>query len=109
MLLHEQLEKQPRTSTGNFWHKKIYPEQVWLDGIYMAQVFSLRFAQEFGNGDISDVLRQIRNVRKYMFCESKGLYYHGLDCSKKAFWADSQTGLSASFWLRAIGWLRYLS
>lgn len=104
MLLHEQLEKQPRTSTGNFWHKKIYPEQVWLDGIYMAQVFSLRFAQEFGNGDISDVLRQIRNVRRYMFCESKGLYYHGLDCSKKAFWADSQTGLSASFWLRATGW-----
>ena len=103
-LLHEQLEKQPRTDTGNFWHKKIYPDQVWLDGIYMAQVFSLRYAQEFGDGDISDVIGQIRNVRKYMFDEDKRLLYHGMDCSKKAFWADRQTGLSRSFWLRAAGW-----
>ena len=103
-LLHEQLEKQPRTCTGNFWHKKIYPDQVWLDSIYMAQVFSLRYAQEFGDGDISDVIGQIRNVRKYMFDEDKRLLYHGMDCSKKAFWADRQTGLSRSFWLRAAGW-----
>lgn len=103
-LLREQLDKQPRTVTGNFWHKKIYPHQVWLDGIYMAQVFYVRFQQEFGGGDISDTMRQIRNVRKYMFDENKKLLYHGLDCSKSAFWADSETGCSANFWLRAIGW-----
>ena len=103
-LLHEQLEKQPRTNTGNFWHKQIYPNQIWLDGIYMAQVFYVRFQKEFGGGDYSDTMSQIRNVRRYMFDEDKKLFYHGLDCSKTAFWADKETGHSQSFWLRAIGW-----
>ncbi|MBQ9384094.1 MAG: glycoside hydrolase family 88 protein [Ruminiclostridium sp.] len=105
LLIHEQLEKQPRTITGNFWHKKIYPHQIWLDGIYMAQVFCVRFQKEFGGGDYSDTMSQIRNVRKLMFDEGKKLAYHGCDCSKSVFWADKQTGLSKNFWLRAIGWL----
>ncbi len=104
LLLREQLEKQPRTITGSFWHKKIYPHQVWLDGIYMAQVFYVRFQQTFGGGSITDTMHQIRNVRQYMFDEDKKLLYHGLDCSKSIFWADKKTGLSSSFWLRAIGW-----
>ena len=103
-LLHDQLERQPRSEKGSFWHKLIYPDQVWLDGIYMAQVFCVRFQQEFGDGDISDTMAQIRSVRKYMFDEEKKLYCHGYDCSKKAFWADPETGRSKSFWLRAIGW-----
>jgi unsaturated rhamnogalacturonyl hydrolase len=103
-LLREQLEKQPRTNTGNFWHKQIYPNQIWLDGLYMAQVFYLRYQQEFGNGDCSDTMDQIRNARRLMFDEKKKLYYHGCDCSKTAFWADKQTGCSKNFWLRSIGW-----
>ena len=103
-LLHEQLEKQPRTNTGNFWHKQIYPDQIWLDGLYMAQVFYLRYQQEFGNGDCSDTMDQIRNARRLMFDENKKLYYHGCDCSRTAFWADKQTGCSKNFWLRSIGW-----
>lgn len=102
-LLHSQIVEQPRTNTGNFWHKQIYPNQIWLDGIYMAQVFYVRYQLKNG-GDISDTLSQIKNVRKYMFSEEKGLCYHGMDCSKSAFWADKQTGLSKNFWLRAIGW-----
>ncbi|MCH5201538.1 MAG: glycoside hydrolase family 88 protein, partial [Oscillospiraceae bacterium] len=90
--------------TGNFWHKQIYPNQIWLDGIYMAQVFYVRFQKEFGGGDYSDTMSQIRNVRRYMFDEDKKLFYHGMDCSKTAFWADKKTGHSQSFWLRAIGW-----
>ena len=100
----EHLLSQPRTETGNFWHKLIYPNQIWLDGIYMAQVFSAKYAKTFGGGDYSDVVMQIKNVRKYMFDETAKLYYHGLDCSRKAFWADKETGLSSNFWLRAIGW-----
>lgn len=103
-LLHEQIEKQPRTETGNFWHKKIYPNQIWLDGLYMAQVFSTRFQKEFGGGDYSDIVNQFKNVRRLMFDEDKKLFYHGCDCSKSAFWADKQTGRSKNFWLRAIGW-----
>lgn len=100
----EQLDGQPRTNTGNFWHKLIYPSQIWLDGIYMAQVFSALYAREYGGGDYSDMLRQIENVNKYMQDKTTGLYYHGLDCSKSIFWADKETGLSRNFWLRSIGW-----
>ncbi len=103
-MLREQLQKQPRTVTGNFWHKQIYPNQIWLDGLYMAQVFYVRFMREFEGGDVSDTVRQFENVRKLMFDEEKHLYYHGCDCSKSAFWADKDTGRSANFWLRAIGW-----
>ncbi len=103
-LLREQLEKQPRTNTGNFWHKQIYPNQIWLDGLYMAQVFYVRFQKEFGGGDYSDTVAQFKNVRRLMFDEEKKLYYHGCDCSKTAFWADKETGRSKNFWLRAIGW-----
>lgn len=103
-LLHRQLEGQPRIAIGNFWHKKIYPDQVWLDGLYMAQVFSTRYAAERGGGDFSDVVTQFTNVYEHMYDKNKRLYYHGWDYSKKAFWADKQTGLSRSFWLRADGW-----
>ncbi len=99
-----QLDGQPRTNTGNFWHKLIYPNQIWLDGIYMAQVFSTLYSKEYGGGDYSDMLNQIENVNKYMQDKGTGLYYHGLDCSKSIFWADKESGLSRNFWLRSIGW-----
>ena len=103
-MLHEALEEQPRTHEGSFWHKKIYPNQVWLDGIYMAQVFAALYEKHFGKGDYSDIVRQVRTVRERMFDEEKKLYYHGYDASRTAFWADPVTGLSRSFWLRAMGW-----
>ncbi len=102
--LRQQLERQPRTPEGNFWHKAIYPNQVWLDGIYMAQPFYAIYEREMGNGDYADTLRQIENVRLHMFSEEKGLYYHGYDASRTAFWADPETGCSKNFWLRSIGW-----
>ena len=102
--LKHHLDTQPRTLEGNFWHKAIYPNQVWLDGIYMAQVFYALYQKEFGGGDYSDILRQIETVRERMFSPEKKLYYHGYDASRKAFWADPVTGCSRNFWLRSIGW-----
>ena len=99
-----QLDGQPRTQTGNFWHKLIYPNQIWLDGIYMAQVFSTLYSKEYGGKNYSDMLGQIENVNKYMQDKHSGLYYHGLDCSKSIFWADKESGLSKNFWLRSVGW-----
>ena len=102
--LAEQLKDQPRTWEGNFWHKRIYPDQVWLDGIYMAQPFRALYARELGDRDYSDIVHQIETVRRRMFDPEKGLYYHGYDASKTIFWADQTTGCSKHFWLRAIGW-----
>ena len=98
------LDTQPRTREGNFWHKAIYPNQVWLDGIYMAQVFYALYQREFGGGDYSDILNQIETVHEKMYDREKKLYYHGYDASRQAFWADPETGCSKSFWLRSIGW-----
>ena len=102
--LREQLSSHPRTDGGNFWHKAIYPNQVWLDGIYMAQPFYALYQKHFGDGDFSDTVGQIKNVRDKMFSGEKGLYYHGYDASKTAFWADKDTGCSKNFWLRSLGW-----
>ena len=102
--LRGQLDAQPRTCEGSFWHKQIYPDQVWLDGIYMAQPFAALYEKTFGTGNYSDILRQVETVEKRMRDPATGLYYHGYDASRSVFWADPETGRSKSFWLRAIGW-----
>ena len=102
--LNRMLEEQPRTPEGNYWHKEIYRHQIWLDGIYMAQPFRALYEREFGKGDYSDILRQVRNVRDLMRDPETGLYYHGYDSTRTMYWADPKTGLSRCFWLRAIGW-----
>ena len=103
-LTYSQVKNHPRTKEGNFWHKKIYPNQVWLDGLYMMQPFYTRYMTRYGNKDYSDIVSQFKNVRKLMFDEDKKLYYHGYDSSKSMFWANKETGVSKNFWLRSIGW-----
>lgn len=102
-LLHTQLSEQPRTKHGSYWHKLIYPHQVWLDGLYMGQVFAARYEIYSGRNDFADIVKQFKNVRAYMFDEEKRLYYHGFDASGAAFWAKPD-GCSRSFWLRSLGW-----
>ena len=103
-LAYSQIKTHPRTKEGNFWHKKIYPNQVWLDGLYMMQPFYARYQTKFNKMDYADIVKQFMNVRKYMYDPNTGLYYHGYDSSKTMFWADKKTGLSKNFWLRSIGW-----
>ncbi|MDE5584223.1 MAG: glycoside hydrolase family 88 protein [Ruminococcus sp.] len=101
-----QLESQPRLECGNFWHKAIYPHQVWLDGVYMALPFMVEYAEISGKNQLyKDVFRQLENIRTIMREEKSGLYFHGYDERREQFWADSVTGLSAEFWLRSMGWL----
>ena len=100
-----QLETQPRTREGNFWHKKIYPYQVWLDGLYMAQPFYVEYERRYNRmRGCTDSFRQFANVYRLMRDEKTGLYYHGYDESKEMYWADPVTGNSPNFWLRATGW-----
>jgi unsaturated rhamnogalacturonyl hydrolase len=100
-----QLDSHPRTQSGNFWHKKIYPHQVWLDGLYMAQPFRCAYAQLKDDRRIlPDVLRQFGHVRRVMKDAATGLYYHGWDESRQERWSDPVTGCSPCFWARAMGW-----
>lgn len=104
-LIYSQVEKMPRTKNGNFWHKNIYPNQVWLDGLYMCQPFYMEYETRFNNKKkYDDIYQQFFEVEKQMKDPRTGLYYHAYDASKKMFWCDVVTGLSQNFWLRAIGW-----
>lgn len=104
-LSYSQILTHPRTKEGSFWHKLIYPNQVWLDGLYMMQVFYMRYETEFnGYKNYADIKKQYQNVRNLMFNAKKGLHYHGYDSSRESFWCNKETGLSKNFWLRATGW-----
>ncbi|WP_246473190.1 glycoside hydrolase family 88/105 protein [Treponema parvum] len=104
--LFDQLVSHPRTAEGNFWHKKIYPNQVWLDGLYMALPFLMEYEAEFEYNEdaVRDIYGQFFSADKKMRDKKTGLYYHAYDSSKSAFWADKKTGLSEHFWLRSLGW-----
>jgi unsaturated rhamnogalacturonyl hydrolase len=104
-LLRSQIKSQPRTSEGGFWHKNKYPNQMWLDGLYMASPFLAQFAAVFNEPALFDeVAKQILLVEQHTRDPKTGLLYHGWDESKKQRWADPQTGQSPQFWGRAMGW-----
>lgn len=104
-LIYSQIEQMPRTKDGNFWHKNIYPNQVWLDGLYMCQPFYMEYETRFNNKkNYDDIFNQFAQVVKHMRDPKTGLYYHAYDSSREMFWCDKVTGLSQNFWLRALGW-----
>lgn len=103
--LIDQLKHQPRTSEGGFWHKKIYPNQIWLDGLYMASPFMARYGAEFGHEDwIDEAVRQFTICHRHTFDPQTGLYFHAWNEDRTQRWADPQTGCSPNFWGRSIGW-----
>jgi unsaturated rhamnogalacturonyl hydrolase len=100
-----QLEKQPRTSDGGYWHRSVYPNQMWLDGIYMADVYSVQFGAKTGQPKYFDeAIKQITLIHRHTHDATTGLYYHGWDETKTRPWANRDTGASPEFWARAIGW-----
>lgn len=104
-LVYSQVQTQPRTKEGNFWHKKIYPNQIWLDGLYMGQPFYMEYETRFNNKEnYKDIFNQFFNVYELLRDKETGLYYHAYDSSREMFWCDKETGLSKNFWLRALGW-----
>lgn len=103
--LRKQLDGMPRTKSGGFWHKKIYPYQMWLDGIYMGQPFYAEYAKVFNRPqDFDDITHQIILIYEKTLDEKTGLLYHAWDESKQQKWANPVTGRSPHFWGRAIGW-----
>ena len=104
-LLRNQMKTHPRTSEGGFWHKKIYPHQMWLDGLYMGSPFLVEFAKTFDEPALfDDVANQIILMEKYARDDKTGLLYHGWDESRQQRWANQETGRSPHFWGRGMGW-----
>jgi unsaturated rhamnogalacturonyl hydrolase len=104
-LLYDQLQKQPRTPSGGFWHKQRYPNQMWLDGLYMAEPFYAEYASISHHPEkFADITKQFALVAEHMRDAKTGLLYHGWDESKEQRWADKKTGLSPEIWGRAMGW-----
>lgn len=94
-----------KTSEGGYWHKDKYPNQMWLDGLYMAGVFSLKYANAYNEPElVATVLHQERLMRKHMKNETTGLLYHAWDESRRMPWSNSETGCSPEFWSRSLGW-----
>ncbi len=103
--LRKQIEWQPRTTDGGFWHKLRYPWQMWLDGLYMGSPFYLNYSLEFDDQEcLDDIVNQFVLMEKHARDPKSGLLYHGWDESAVQEWADPETGLSENFWGRAIGW-----
>ena len=103
--LREQLKSQPRTKEGGFWHKKRYPYQMWLDGLYMGEPFYAEFAKTFHeDAAFDDIANQFIWMEQHARDPKTGLLYHAWDESKEQKWANKQTGCSPNFWARAMGW-----
>lgn len=104
VLIH-QMKSQPRTLEGGYWHKLVYPHQIWLDGLYMASPFLAQYGAEFNQPEwIDEAVKQFSICQEHTYDAKTGLYYHAWDESKSQRWADPLTGHSPNFWGRSIGW-----
>lgn len=110
--LHSQMEGQPRTPEGGYWHKKVYPNQMWLDGLYMAEPFHAEYVKRYiATSDPEraaeierDIVNQFLLAARYTYDPETELFRHAWDSSKQMFWCNPETGQSAHAWGRAEGW-----
>lgn len=107
--LYHQLQAQPRNAEGGFWHKQIYPDQMWLDGLYMAMPFYAEYTRDYvadslRSAHYEDIVHQFSLAYEHCYDPANGLLRHAWDASHRMFWCDPQTGQSAHAWGRALGW-----
>lgn len=103
--LRTQIENQPRTASGGFWHKQIYPNQMWIDGLYMAEPFYTQYTVKYEKGKaLDDIAKQFELVQNHLVDQKTGLVYQAWDESKEIAWANAVTGTSPTIWARGIGW-----
>ncbi|MGN1163644.1 MAG: glycoside hydrolase family 105 protein [Candidatus Ornithospirochaeta sp.] len=102
--VYSMLSDYPRTKEGNFWHKDIYPGQVWLDGLYMGQPFYASVSTDYNDDKWDDIIGQFQSAHSLLWDEERGLYVHANDTFRKEDWCDKESGKSPCVWLRAEGW-----
>lgn len=107
--LYSQLQSHPRVAEGGFWHKKAYPHQMWLDGIYMEAPFYCEYAKRYLSGEAQekayqDIINQIMVISRHTYDPSNGLYRHAWDEAKEQAWCNPANGQAPHVWGRALGW-----
>jgi unsaturated rhamnogalacturonyl hydrolase len=103
--LHDQMQQQPRNAEGGYWHKQIYPNQMWLDGAYMAEPFLENYARTFDHpAELDAVASQMLLMDQKLRDRPTGLQRHGFDAAKQMDWASKKTGQSPEIWARGVGW-----
>jgi unsaturated rhamnogalacturonyl hydrolase len=103
--LIDQLRDHPKTQSGGYWHKKIYPWQMWLDGIFMGSTYMVQYASEFDAPEWFDVaVNQAVMAYEKTLDKESGLLMHAWDESRQQKWCDPETGRSHYPWSRATGW-----
>ena len=108
--LYSQLLSQPRTPEGGFWHKQIYPQQMWLDGLYMAEPFFAEYTARYVKDSLqraahfADIVHQFTLIYDHTLDSETGLLRHAWDSSHQMFWCNPETGQSDHAWGRAMGW-----
>lgn len=99
------LESWPSTSDGGFWHKEVYPNQLWLDGLYMEGPFAVRYAAAFDEPRFYDIVtNQAFLIERHTRDAKTGLLKHAWEETRNTAWADPATGQAPEFWGRAMGW-----
>lgn len=93
-------------AAGGFWHKEYFPNQMWLDGLYMTGPLLCEYAQTADDAACYDLAaKQFEIMWDHTYDEASGLLLHGWDASREAEWADKETGCAPEFWGRSVGWV----
>jgi rhamnogalacturonyl hydrolase YesR len=104
--IRRSFEDYPRNSDGGFWHARNLPHEMWIDGVFMGQMFLTRFGAAIGDraACFREAVRQIGIVADRLAKGASGLYVHGYDEARAVSWADKSTGLSSDVWSEGLGW-----
>lgn len=104
--LRLEFDRQPRNASGGYWHKQRYPNQMWADGVYMAEPFLIRYGAAFNDLEYAanEATKQAILLADHAYLADKHLLLHGWDETKQASWADPTTGNSPEVWSRGMGW-----
>ena len=104
--VREAFDRIPKNADGGFWHKSQYPNEMWIDGIYMGEPFLVNYGRLFGDAAFGNDMAVFQSTLAATHClDSKtGLLYHAWDQDRNAAWADPKTGRSPVIWGRGMGW-----
>jgi len=96
----------PRNPDGGFWHGKELPHEMWVDGVFMGQMFLINYGYYIGDSDYcyNEAANQLAIIYQRCCKNHTGLIIHAYSDDKKAEWADQQTGLSPEVWSEGLGW-----